>query len=428
LSYNPNTLAVFNDGGIWILTDGSSRMVAFASEDAAQLGLQVARLHTQHCFIGRGNSRPDRQSYIFDYWQGNSGLGGSLPTNDCLGHDRSALYIVDEGANGWLLTDGASRMVMFDNQMDAQRGLDLIRNYDQICYIGRGTGRIMTYLRSTVVLGEPPVAPPGEDCLSYDAFALVLNDQGATGWTVTSGSSSMVLLDNVNDAQLAAQVAMAHTQQCFIGRDNARPNRYAYIFEYWKGDSGLGLAPPLGDCLEYNPATLAIADNGADGWRVSDGMHSILLLDDQSDALAAHQVMLSYNMICFIGRGNSRADRDRYVHTYLRTAPVSGGLPVPTATPAPALPPCASAPMPRMLLNRIGRVTYTTGEPVRVRTGPGTGNAILTLLPEGTIFYVNGGPVCSDPYWWWSMQTSTGISGWMAEGVVGNYFIEPFSP
>jgi len=81
-----------------------------------------------------------------------------------------------------------------------------------------------------------------------------------------------------------------------------------------------------------------------------------------------------------------------------------------------------------MIVNHIGRVTFSTGEPVRVRTGPGTGNAILTLLPEGTIFYVTGGPLCAEPYWWWSVQTSTGIIGWMAEGVVSNYFIEPFGP
>ncbi len=81
-----------------------------------------------------------------------------------------------------------------------------------------------------------------------------------------------------------------------------------------------------------------------------------------------------------------------------------------------------------MIVSHIGRVTFSTGEPVRVRTGPGTGNSILTLLPEGTIFYVTGGTVCGEPYWWWPVQTSTGIIGWMAEGVVGNYFIEPCGP
>jgi hypothetical protein len=168
LPYNPNALYVFNDGGIWILTDDVSRMEAFASESDAQLGMQVARMYTQQCFIGRNNTRPNRQDYIFTYWQGDSGLGGSLPTNDCLSHNRSALTIVNEGANGWLLTDGSSRMVMFDNQTDAQQGLDLVRNYDQICYIGRGTGYIMTYLRVemlVIVPGFIPAAgPASEDC------------------------------------------------------------------------------------------------------------------------------------------------------------------------------------------------------------------------------------------------------------------------
>jgi len=616
LSYNPNDLYIVDEGGVWLLTDGTSRMKQFANQADAELGLQVAKLYTQHCFIGRGNSRPNRSDYIFEYWKGSSGLSGSLPTNDCLAHDRDALYIVDEGANGWLLTDGVSRMVMFDNQDDAQAGLDLVRQYDRICYIGRGTGYIMTYLyadvflvdpglivpidpgviipidpgalpgslpaedcipydpdalfiqdqgangwlltdgsmamrlydteadanlglqvarahtaqcfvgrgnsrpdryryiweywkgdsglgivlpdddcldhdpavltvedqgadgwlitangeaikqfdtqgdalfaleimndydqhcyigrgnsrpdrlryvaeylRHSAVLGPPPI-PAGEDCLSYDPYGLVISDEGATGWILTDGSSNMLLLDNVSDAEAAANVALAHNQQCFIGRDNSRPDRYAYIFEYWKGDSGLGLEPPLHDCIEYNPATLSLTDGGADGWYVVDGPHSIVKLDNMDDANEAKNVMSAYNMICFIGRGNSRAERSRYIHTYLRNAPADVTA-TPTPTPTPVLTPCASAPPPRMILNHVGRVTFTSGLPSRVRTGPGTNYDILTLVPEGRLFYVTGGPVCGDPFWWWSVQTSTGVNGWMAEGVVGEYYLEPFSP
>lgn len=91
-------------------------------------------------------------------------------------------------------------------------------------------------------------------------------------------------------------------------------------------------------------------------------------------------------------------------------------------------PSCAGAPPPRMIVNHFGRVTFTTGEAVRVRTGPGTNYRVRTYLPEGTVFYVTGGPVCAGGYWWWSVRTSRGITGWMAEGVVGNYFIEPFGP
>lgn len=99
-----------------------------------------------------------------------------------------------------------------------------------------------------------------------------------------------------------------------------------------------------------------------------------------------------------------------------------------SSQPAPGGPSCAGAPPPRMVVGYFGRVTFTTGEAVRVRTGPGTNYRIRTYLPEGTVFYVTGGPVCAGGYWWWSVRTSRGITGWMAEGVVGNYFIEPFGP
>ncbi len=96
--------------------------------------------------------------------------------------------------------------------------------------------------------------------------------------------------------------------------------------------------------------------------------------------------------------------------------------------PAPGGPSCAGAPPPRMIVNHFGRVTFTTGEAVRVRTGPGTNYRIRTYLPEGAVFFVTGGPVCAGKYWWWSVRISRGTTGWMAEGAVGNYFIEPFGP
>jgi len=435
IPYNPASLSIIDQGANgWLLTDGTIAMRLFDTQADAQLGLQVAQAHTQQCFIGRSNTRPEHSRYVWEYWQGDSGLGIVLPDNDCLTHNPATLSVIDQGANGWLVTDGASVIKLFDTQGDALLAQSIMAGYDQNCYIGRSNMRpdryayIMSYLRQSVVLGPPPVMPTGEDCLTYDPFALTLSDQGAPGWILTDGTSSMMLLDDLPDAQLAANVAMTHTQQCFVGRSNMRPDRYAYIFEYWKGDSGLGLEPPLDDCLTYDPANLTLADGGANGWFVLDGTHSILLMDTQADADAARQAMLAHTMICYIGRDNTRPDHSRYVHTYLRDTPAPSPLPTPVPTPTPMLPPCASAPPPRMIVNHIGRVTFSTGEPVRVRTGPGTGNAILTLLPEGTIFYVTGGPLCAEPYWWWSVQTSTGIIGWMAEGVVSNYFIEPFGP
>ena len=435
LSYNPNVLYVENLGANgWRLTDGSSSMSLFDNEAEANVGLQVARAHTQHCFIGRDNTRADHDRYVWEYWQGDSGLGVAVPENDCLAHDPNALSAVDRGADGWLVMgSGVEAIKLFDTYNDAQAALNVMRNYNQHCYIGRTNTRpnrtayITEYLRNSAPTPAPVPTPvvTGEDCLTYNPFALVISDQGAVGWVLTDGVSSMQLLDTQSDAQLAASAAIAHTQHCFIGRNNVRPDRYAYIFEYWKGDSGMGVEPPVSDCIAYNPFNLTIADGGANGWFVMDGASSLLMLDTMADASAAQAVLQTNNLLCFIGRSNARPDRSQYIHTYLRNAPTTPPTPVP---PAPVLPACSSAPVPRMIVGQVGRVTFTTGEPVRVRTGPGTANPILVLLPEGTIFYVTGGPVCSDPYWWWSVQTSGGVSGWMAEGVVGNYFIEPFSP
>lgn len=44
----------------------------------------------------------------------------------------------------------------------------------------------------------------------------------------------MLLLDNEADAQKALQVARRHGAQCFIGRDNRRPDRRRYILNYWR--------------------------------------------------------------------------------------------------------------------------------------------------------------------------------------------------
>ena len=42
------------------------------------------------------------------------------------------------------------------------------------------------------------------------------------------------MLDDRQDAERALAVAKGYNQQCFIGRDNQRPNRKDYIVRYWK--------------------------------------------------------------------------------------------------------------------------------------------------------------------------------------------------
>jgi len=42
------------------------------------------------------------------------------------------------------------------------------------------------------------------------------------------------MLDNEQDAKCALALAKNHTKQCFIGRDNRRPNRKDFIVLYWE--------------------------------------------------------------------------------------------------------------------------------------------------------------------------------------------------
>ena len=79
-----------------------------------------------------------------------------------------------------------------------------------------------------------PTTLLGEDCISYNAGTLTITDEGAGGWLLSDGSSRMVMLDNRADAEQALGVASGSTRQCFIGRNNSRPNRKDYIVSYWR--------------------------------------------------------------------------------------------------------------------------------------------------------------------------------------------------
>jgi hypothetical protein len=142
LPYTPAKLSIVNEGAQgWLLTDSSSRMLMLDDQTDAQKALALAKRYTTHCFIGRDNKRSNRRDYIVEYWKGNSGQTTTIASEDCIPYNRANLKIVDEGANGWLLTDGSSRMVMLDDQQDAERALTLAKGYGQQCFIGRDNQR-----------------------------------------------------------------------------------------------------------------------------------------------------------------------------------------------------------------------------------------------------------------------------------------------
>jgi hypothetical protein len=142
LPYDPNNLRLVDEGSSgWLLTDGVSRMLMLDNAADAQDALAVAKRYTAHCFIGRDNSRPNRRDYIVTFWLGNSGLNTSPAQKDCIAYRQDRLSIVDEGTAGWLLTDGSSRMVMLDNEHDAQDALQMAKQYQYQCFIGRSNSR-----------------------------------------------------------------------------------------------------------------------------------------------------------------------------------------------------------------------------------------------------------------------------------------------
>ncbi len=88
---------------------------------------------------------------------------------------------------------------------------------------------------------------------------------------------------------------------------------------------------------------------------------------------------------------------------------------------------CGSAPAPRLAVDGYGRVSYTSGLPLNVRDAPTIDGARIAQIAEGIGFLVLEGPVCADNIHWWRIQAGLTV-GWAAEGLDGEYFVEPVLP
>lgn len=163
---------------------------------------------------------------------------------------------------------------------------------------------------------SPAPNPAPEDCISYDPNRLSVADAGAPGWRLQAGDMWMSIFDNQRDAENALAVVRKYSQQCFIGRGNSRPNRKDYIVQYWQTPSGISSNVSESDCLPYLTNNLSIQNEGASGWRLTDGSSRMKILDNESDARAMLALAQRNSQHCFIGRGNARPDRMNYVFEY----------------------------------------------------------------------------------------------------------------
>ncbi len=82
--------------------------------------------------------------------------------------------------------------------------------------------------------------------------------------------------------------------------------------------------------------------------------------------------------------------------------------------------------IPRLRLGRPGRVE-TGGVNNLIRDIAGQSGAVLGEIPPGGEFTVIAGPSCAFGIVWWRVQYNN-ITGWTAESVNGEYFLEPLNP
>lgn len=184
------------------------------------------------CFrIGYGECKIDDRMYLpQDVYD--------VVTRDEIPYDPRFLRIVDEGPQGWLLTDGNMRMMMFDNKEDARNGLCVARRHNRQCFIGRDNARanrhdyIIEYWAGDSGLPHEPLTRT--DAIAYNPGTVVARDRDVDGWEIRDGASAMLLADDLDDALAGLAIVERHTRQCFIGRGNTRPNRKNYIMMYWE--------------------------------------------------------------------------------------------------------------------------------------------------------------------------------------------------
>ncbi len=92
-----------------------------------------------------------------------------------------------------------------------------------------------------------------------------------------------------------------------------------------------------------------------------------------------------------------------------------------TSTAGPTAQPADCALEPRLVIGREGQVI--TDKPSRLRSTPSTDGAQVGQLQPRTVVSILDGPVCANGIQWWEVSVGE-LSGWTAEGLDGEYFLE----
>ncbi len=142
MSYNPSNLTVSFETDTYVVRDGNNPILRASGQNGDSVGQQalaLAQRYRKHCFLGRGNVRTDKNSYIFDYWRSPSGLTPTIPGQEdlCSTYDNHNLTAEDMGGgDGWRVKDHDHVLQLFDNGPDARSGKLVLTKYTQICFVG----------------------------------------------------------------------------------------------------------------------------------------------------------------------------------------------------------------------------------------------------------------------------------------------------
>jgi hypothetical protein len=139
---------------------------------------------------------------------------------DCISYgDSSQFEIVDENGR-YLLTNGRSRIQIFDNQSDANAALRIIQTYDltQQCFVGRPDASLTYWLAD----GTPPSGEiANEDCISINLDTVRI-EESRDNYILVSGRSRSHLSfgNNKNEAEKALSVIQHYRMEyiCYVGR------------------------------------------------------------------------------------------------------------------------------------------------------------------------------------------------------------------
>ena len=140
-------------------------------------------------------------------------------------------------------------------------------------------------------------------------------------WTITVtvpgvGLALAAGAENTSDANNLVALFERYSQECYVGRNNHRPNHVQYVLNYFKSPTGLQTTIAPMDCVRYHTGALATLNDGASGWAVMAGGTPLALVDTELDARLVLEVPQQYSNECFIGRGNTRKNPYNYITTY----------------------------------------------------------------------------------------------------------------